>query len=184
MPTNNGEQDAGGELPPRLSARSWAGVRRIARSAITFGGGRSPGSFGKMRMWPFGKSKSSPVPPSVTRGDMTARYDPKLKEWSFECEGIEFGLSGVLFNEEAFNWARESVGTVRTLNDDIRNRVLSSLVGVPCNKSKARILCVNLDEYTNDKTLEVTFIGDESWGDLGIDVVITDGKIVGVYGGD
>ena len=131
-------------------------------------------------MWPFQKK----APPDVTRGGRTARYDPQLEYWAFECDGIEFHVKGIPFNEAAFDWARRAVEVIRSLDEDIRSRVDECLRDWPCDKSKKEILGVELDEYPESKTILVAFTGDDSWGDLGVDVTITDGKIVDVSGGD
>jgi predicted butyrate kinase (DUF1464 family) len=115
---------------------------------------------------------------------MTARYDTQLKEWTFQCEGTDFSVSGVRFNEEAFGWATEAVATLRSLETVVRARVVECLGDWPCDKTKAQILSVNLDEYAESKTMDVAFIGDESWGDFGVNVIIKDGQIVDAYGGD
>jgi hypothetical protein len=54
----------------------------------------------------------------------------------------------------------------------------------PCDKTKAEVLSVHLDDYESSKTVDVAFAGDESWGDFGVNVIINDGKIEDVYGGD
>jgi len=132
-------------------------------------------------MWPF---KEQPPPPDVSNGQMTARYDVKLKHWFFQCDGIEFNLSDVPFDQRAFDWAKEAVGIIRSLDAQIRAQVTECLEEWPCDKSKAEILSVDLDEYAESKTMDVAFVGDDSWGDFGVNVIITNGKIVDAYGGD
>jgi hypothetical protein len=135
-------------------------------------------------MWPFGKKVSSPPPEDVTSGELMARYDVKLKHWAFECEGIEFNVSGIPFNQSAFGWAKEACKAIHSLDDEIRARVVQCLEGWPCDKTKAEILSVDLDDYVESQTIDVAFVGDDSWGDFGVNVIITGGKIADVYGGD
>jgi len=135
-------------------------------------------------MWPFGKNRSTkPVEP-VSSGGMTAHYDAKLKYWSFQFEGIKFRISGSSFDPAAFDWAKEAASVIHSLDDEIRACVLKCLESWPCDKNKAEILSAGLDEYTESKTIGLVFVGDESWGDFGVCVIITDGKIVDAYGGD
>ena len=135
-------------------------------------------------MWPFKKKSVVPVPEPVSAEGLTAQYDGELQRWGFQCDGIEFDLSGIPFDQRAFAWAKESSAQIRTLNEQIRARVMECLEGWPCDKTKAEILSVDLDEYAKSKTINIAFIGDESWGDFGVNVIITDGKIVDAYGGD
>src|SRR5215471_4559686 len=122
-------------------------------------------------MWPFGAKSRNPRPEDVAAGGMTARYDAKLKHWVFQCDRIEFNVSGIPFNQAAFEWAKEGATTIRSLETAIRGRVVECL-GNSGNPAKAEILSVDLDEYTNSKTMNVAVVGDESWGDFGVNVVI------------
>jgi hypothetical protein len=137
-------------------------------------------------MWLFGKKVTSLQPGDVSRGEMTARYDVNSKHWAFRSDGVEFNLSGIPFNELAFDWAKDVLAVIRSLDDQIRARVRECLESWPCDKTKAEILSVSvdLDKFLESKTLKVAFVGDESWGDFGVEVIITDGRIVDVYGGD
>jgi len=135
-------------------------------------------------MWPFHKQTSALPPEDVSKDGFTARYDPKLKHWVFVHERIEFNLSGVPFDINAFEWAKEALMVLRTLDGQIRSSVIECLEGWPCDQTRAEILCVDLDEYGEGKTLDVAFVGDETWGDFGVNVIITEGKIVDAYGGD
>ena len=132
-------------------------------------------------MRPFSKK---PPPPDVSNGEMTARYDVKLKFWVFVCDGLEFNRSGVPFDQRAFDWAKEASAVIRSLDAPMRARVNECPEDWPCDKSKAEILSVDLDEYEGSKTMDVAFVGDDSWGDFGVNVIIMNGKIVDAYGGD
>ena len=133
-------------------------------------------------MWPFKKSKATP--PDVSCGDMTARYDALLEHWEFQWAGFDFHIRGIPFNQEAFHWAREVAPVIRQLEPEIHASVMECLREWPCDKTKAEVLCVDLDDYAEDKTIVVAFTGDDSWGDFGVDVTITDGKIIAADGGD
>jgi len=134
-------------------------------------------------MWPFRKKSSNPHPPDITSGGMTARYDAKLEHWVFECDGIEFNLSGLPFNPQAFDWAKEAASMIRSLNRELRARV-GECLGDFGDETKAEILSVDLGKYGESKTMDIAFIGDESWGDFGVNVIVDHGKIADVYGGD
>jgi len=115
---------------------------------------------------------------------MVARYDRSLKSWVIECDSLEFYLPGASFNESAFDWAKEAASVIRSLDDKIRVRVMKCLEGWPCDKSKAKISHVYLDKYQESQSLDLDFIGDESWGDFNVNVIIKNGQIVDAYGGD
>jgi hypothetical protein len=134
-------------------------------------------------MWPFKKSKATP-PNDVSYGEMTARYDTQLEDWGIEWEGLEFHVTGIPFNEAAFDWARDAAKVIDALRPEIVARVMTCLDGWPCDKTKAEILSVDLDDYGTERRMDIAFTGDDSWGDFGVNAIVTDGKIVDVYGGD
>jgi hypothetical protein len=134
-------------------------------------------------MWPFKKSKATP-PADISGGDMTAHYDELLEYWEFQWAGFDFHIRGIPFNQDAFGWAREVAPVIRKLEPNIHARVMECLQDWPCDKTKAEVLCVDLDDYGKSKTIDMAFAGDDSWGDYGVNVIITDGKIEDAYGGD
>jgi hypothetical protein len=117
---------------------------------------------------------------------MTARYNRGTEAWEFVCDGITFQLSGIPFNEAAFGWARQSVELVRALEKEMCARVAEAYrdENRPCDETKLSILAVVLDDYPQSpSTLEV-FVYQEGGQYLQANVIITDGKIVKVYGLD
>ncbi|MDZ4815736.1 MAG: hypothetical protein SGI71_05670 [Verrucomicrobiota bacterium] len=133
-------------------------------------------------MNPFKKSKATP-PADVSCGDMTAYYDELLESWAFQWAGIEFNITGIPFNQDAFDWAREVASMIRTLDAEILARIMDCLEDWPCDKTKVEVLYVDLDDYEKSKTVDIAFTGDNSWGEFGVNVIITDGKINDAYGG-
>ncbi len=133
-------------------------------------------------MWPFKKPQIKPE--DVSCEGMTAKYHNDWEYWSFHYDGFDFNIQGLPFNKEAFNWAREVVPIIRKIEPEIKIRVIEALDGWPCDKTKGEILQVCLNNYGRSKRFEISIAGDDSWGDFGVDVVITDGKIEEVFGGD
>jgi hypothetical protein len=135
-------------------------------------------------MWPFSQKNSIPSSGEFSKDGMTAKYDSKLKEWAFENEGIEFSLSGTSFDENAFQWSKEASAIIHKLEAQIKGKVMECLKDLPYNKAAAKILVVNLDGYRESKSMDIAFVGDETWGDFGLNVVVTNSQIEDVYGGD
>lgn len=52
------------------------------------------------------------------------------------------------------------------------------------NAAARELLGVSLDDYEAEGDVMLSFTGDDSWGDFGVTVTLTDGKIVEVSGGD
>ena len=136
-------------------------------------------------MWPFSKKTVYSQPAEISRDGLTARYDAGIRQWIFQCEGIQFWLSGIPFNEHAFAWAREAVPVIKKLETSIRDKVAECLKewdGVDARA--AELLCVDLDDYAENRAMDLAYVGDDSWGDMGINIIITDGSITDAYSGD
>lgn len=99
-------------------------------------------------------------------------------------DGIEFCRTGVPFNESTFEWAKEVAPIIHGLEEQSRKKVLEYIEGWDFDESTTRLLSVDLDEYGNSMSLHQRYVGDESWGDVVVTVVITNGEIVDVYGDD
>lgn len=135
-------------------------------------------------MWPFRKKPVLPPPDDVIVGNDRATYDPQTDQWEWVLEGVEFTLSGRDFDPAAFQWARTGLKDIQQLQPTLEDRVLEQLKGWPCNPATQRLLCVSLDDYASDHELDLAYVGDESWGDYGVNVILVDGNIVDVHGGD
>jgi hypothetical protein len=135
-------------------------------------------------MWPFTKKSSAAQPSVISSDGIQARYNPRLKLWSFHFAGMDFNVSQIEFDVRAFGWAAEAAATVNLMRPRMMPVVAKWLEGWPCDHSTAHILSVELSKYGDSKTMDVDFIGDDSWGDFGVTVVIRDGEIVDSYAGD
>ena len=135
-------------------------------------------------MWPFRKKPVLSPPEDIVLGNDRASFSTSLDQWEFEIEGMEFNLSGRDFDNRAFTWAREVAASIKQLEPEIDRQVLEVLDGWPCDISKRRLLSVCLDNFASEGQFDLAFVGDDSWGDFGVDVIIADGKIIEAYGGD
>ncbi|MCF7675115.1 MAG: hypothetical protein K9N23_22695 [Akkermansiaceae bacterium] len=135
-------------------------------------------------MWPFRKKPVSPPPEDVVRGDDRAHFSTVLDCWEFEVDGTEFTLSGRTFDPQAFAWARAALAEMTGLAAEIDQHVLQPLDGWPCEVASRRLLSIGLDDYANAGRIDLAYVGDDSWGDFGVNVILADGKVVEAYGGD
>jgi len=135
-------------------------------------------------MWPFSKKADKPRPAEVHCGGITAHYDTQFHKWAFRLDGTEFTFNGGQFDPVVINWARESSETIRSLDGPLRACVVEWLKEWPCDHSKVEIIAVDLSMYAESKTFDVSFSGDESWGDFGVNVIVKDGQIFDSYAGD
>lgn len=135
-------------------------------------------------MWPFRKKPVIPPPADIVQGEDRAQFSTTLDHWGFEIDGTEFTLSGRMFDPQAFTWARTALADMRRLQPEIDQRVLRVLDGWPCDTATRELLSVSLDDYASEGQINLAFVGDDSWGDFGVNVILAGGKIVDAYGGD
>ena len=72
----------------------------------------------------------------------------------------------------------------RQLKEEIDQHVLRELEGRPCDAATRELLTVSLDDYSSEGKIGLAFVGDDSWGDFGVNVVLAGGKVLESYGGD
>jgi hypothetical protein len=70
------------------------------------------------------------------------------------------------------------------LEAEIDRHVLEVLDGSPCNVATRHILSVSLDDYLSAGHLDIAYVGDDSWGDFGVNVIVANDKVIEAYGGD
>lgn len=135
-------------------------------------------------MWPFRKKQALPPPENIVLGDDRAFYSTTLDQWEFEIDATEFSLSGREFDSDAFAWAREAISSITRLDAEIDRHVLDVLDGWPCDVSTRHLLSVSLDDFASERQFNIAYVGDDSWGDFGVNVIVADGKVIEAYGGD
>jgi len=135
-------------------------------------------------MWPFRKSDHAPALARRLGDDVVARYNAELHVWSFRHKGVEFSVSSSQLRDDTLIRADESLAIVRSLDRDLRKKVEEELADWPCDKSKTHVALIDLGDFVTPELIEVTLVGDESWGDLAVDVVVKEGEITDVIVGD
>lgn len=135
-------------------------------------------------MWPF---KKRPIPERVTVDGVTAIFSRNTEAWEFTIDNIDLTLDSPTFETAAIQWAKSGHPIISALipqmielvkaevRDDIENLI---------DVESAELLSVDLTEYPTDGYYGVNFVGDDTWGDIGVVVTIKDGAIFAVDAGD
>jgi hypothetical protein len=137
-------------------------------------------------MWPFTFLRNSKAaPPDVAVGDTTARFDIKVGVWEFDISEHKFSIQKKEFPPECVEWARAVAEFLPAHMPAVRDAVLNELKGwKEVNAQSTEMLPVSLDDYASSRTVTLDFYGDDTWGDLGVTVVLSSEKIVEVWSGD
>jgi hypothetical protein len=138
--------------------------------------------FPEIIMWPFEKKQPRE---EVTVGGVTAKPMISHDSWEFTVEGLYFTIDGKEFDSRAIQWAKDAIPLIRSLEPEMLKAARESVEGHEgLDASSAQLLFVDLSGFEKRGRLSVAYIGDDSWGDMGVDVTIQDGKIISVDAGD
>lgn len=143
-----------------------------------------PQSFSKEVMWPF---KKRSIPDPVTVDGVTGRFSPHNEEWEFSIDEVDFTFDSPTFDTDAIQWAKTGYPIIWALmpqmiaaaKDEVRDDGVNLI-----NLESVELLSVDLTEFPTQGYFGVNFVGDDSWGDLGVVVTIKDGAIFAVDAGD
>ena len=132
-------------------------------------------------MWPFKKKQPRE---EVTVEGVTAK--PMARDsWEFSVDGLDFMITGKEFDPRAMQWAKDAALEISRLEPEMVKAVRESLEEAEeLDLGSAKLFIVDLSEYGKDRYFSVTYVGDDSWGDMGVDVTIQDGKIISADAGD
>lgn len=135
-------------------------------------------------MWPFEK-KQPREQKVVTIDGVDVKHAAYCDMWEFTVDGLDFTIDGPEFDQRAVEWAKDAVPTIRRLEREMvkaaRERVKAHQ-GLDLDSTE--LLSVDLSDFEKEGYLSAAYVGDESWGDMGVVVTIQDGKILDVRAGD
>ena len=139
-------------------------------------------------MWPFfSKSKAPTRRPAVAVGDVTATWSDDA---GWEFTDPELLVDCTLYDNDEFNESLVSKlpmirQWITDLNVDIDNLVneYASASELPTNIHEVQ--GIDMAELATKNLIDICYVArDDSWGDFAINVVVIDGQIDAVYGGD
>lgn len=138
-------------------------------------------------MWPFKKKQpQQEVARDITVDGVTASYCDGAEEWEFSVGDHVFTFTQRELDPAVFGWAHDALESIEPLKDAMRQSVADCLgewteQGDP---EAADIVSIDLTEYGAGQRAVVSFAGDASWGDFGVDVVVEGDKIQDIDAGD
>lgn len=136
-------------------------------------------------MWPFTTSeKVTLVFPIVLHEGIRIAYDPKEKYWEYIFHDINFVYHGNEFDLRIMQLNQQILDTIKGLKTEIYQTIKTHLEGWVQWDGEPHIVCITVENCLQDGKIDISYCGDESWGDLGVNIVIREGKIVDSYSGD
>lgn len=135
-------------------------------------------------MWPFSRNKQPSPVPAIRVGEISVRWDCEFEWWEFSdgqlryslCDNPEFDVA--LLNElgQAKQWLID-------LDEQI-SAVIKKHLWEGCDWNGVKnVIGIDVSSLLTKREIDVSY-ADDSWGDLGVNVIITAGKITESYAGD
>lgn len=137
-------------------------------------------------MWPFSskKKKKATSIPTIRCGKISVRWNAQLHRWQFSDGEIDYSLAGPEFDVAVLN----SLVLVRRwltgLDKEIDAEIKKHLEGWCEWTGEKHVVTIEVLNLARKNEIDIAYAGGDNWGDLGVNIVISDGKIVNSYAGD
>ncbi|MCZ6834650.1 MAG: hypothetical protein O7G85_02655 [Planctomycetota bacterium] len=136
-------------------------------------------------MWPFSKPNQDNPLPTIKVGDLIIKWDKSVGCWEFEIDGIHYDLiHNPVFDPQIIDELPKIRQWINALEAEIDKAIAEQLDGWCEWDGKKDLFSIDVSCLLEKDQVDVSYSGNEKWGDLGVNIVITDGKIVDVYSGD
>ncbi|WP_010583744.1 hypothetical protein [Schlesneria paludicola] len=135
-------------------------------------------------MWPFSlQTKPSPVP-TIRCGDIVIHWNED-EYWEFRADGILYTLfDNPTFTPSLLIQLNDVAQWLTELNPEIDREIQRHLDGWCKWNGEKHIDGIDVSWLAERNEIDVSYVGNEEWGDLSVNIVITDGKITGTDSGD
>jgi hypothetical protein len=135
-------------------------------------------------MWPFSKSKRKVSVPTVRCGETVIRWH-SYGWWEFGYNGYDYTLIDTEeFNPEILSKISRATDWIRSLDSEINKEIERNLAGWCKWNGEKHIVSIDVSSLLLKDTIDVSYAGNDDWGDLGINIVIINGIIDHSYAGD
>jgi len=136
-------------------------------------------------MWPFSSKKKKATPiPTIRCGNISVRWNAQLYWWQFSDGEIDYSLAGPEFDVAVLN----SLVLVRRwltgLDKEIDAEIKKHLEEWCEWTGEKHVVSIEVLNLARKNEIDIAYAGGDNWGDLGVNIVISDGKIINSYAGD
>lgn len=136
-------------------------------------------------MWPF-SSKKKPLPvPGILAGETSIRWNNQFHCWEFTDGEYDYLLAE---NPEFDIAVLNKLGAVRRwladLDHEIGAEIKKHLEGWCEWNGEKHVVEIDISRLVSDQEIDISYADGDQWGDLGITIVITDGRITSSSAGD
>lgn len=135
-------------------------------------------------MWPFSRNKSRTPNPSVRVGEISVLWDREFDHWEFNDGQFRYSLyENPEFDVALLNELAEVKKWLIDLDEQISAAIKGHLGDRYEWNGVKDVIGIDVSSLLTKREINVSY-ADDSWGDLGVNVIITAGKITDSYAGD
>jgi len=135
-------------------------------------------------MWPFPSRKGLTPNPTIRCGNTHICWNSQLHCWEFSDGQIDYSLANPEFDVALLNSLDRVREWLTALDQDIDAEIKKHLKGLCEWTGEKHVVHVNVSNLVSKNEADVAYAGGDNWGDLGVNIVIADGKIIKSYAGD
>lgn len=135
-------------------------------------------------MWPFSRRKKSTPVPAIRCGDVDVTWNRDFLWWEFSSGDIDYSLTdNPVFDPSLLSELPKVAKWLVDLHAEIDNEIKKHLDGWCDWKGQKDLVGVDVSWLVTKNEVDVSY-AHEDWADLGVNIVITDGRITSSYAGD
>ncbi len=136
-------------------------------------------------MWPFSIKTSDKPSPALKVGETLISWDIRFDWWEFEIDGVSYLQSeNPVFDPQIIKELPKVRQWINDLDAEIDREIAKQLDGWCEWDGKKDLGSIEVSCLLEKDQVDVAFSGSDDWGDLGVNIIITAGKIEDVYSGD
>ena len=136
-------------------------------------------------MWPFSRKVSDKPTPTIKVGETLIKWRKGLDWWELVIDGTSYSLTdNPVFDTQIIDELPRIRQWIKDLDAEIDKEISKQLDGWCEWDGKKEIVSIDVSCLLEENTVDVSYAGNDNWGDLGVNIVIAAGKIADVYSGD
>jgi len=119
----------------------------------------------------FWKKKEAPT---VELDGIVFKFDPSAQSWETDYEGVLVTIEGTALKLPIKSKIHDILKVIAAHETHI-DKMVDEMMWKGMNRSSAHLACISI---SNVNEFSASYLGDETWGDLGYDLWFKDGKII------
>ncbi len=136
-------------------------------------------------MWPFSRDKKPTRVPAIRCNGTDIIWNTTFQWWEFTVDDVDYSLTdNPVFDPMVLAKLPEITGWLEALDAEINVQIKRHLEGWgDVWQGQKDLVGIDVSWLLSKNEVNVAY-ADDDWADLGVHVIITNGKITGSYAGD